>query len=92
MTVQPDSRYASGTLSVVNDPVRGTHQALVLPAPVETVFNFTFYQWAVDDTVDMLAYQFMGKGQYWWMIANANPEIIDWLNVPTGTIVRIPSV
>lgn len=90
--VNPDSRYASGTLSVVDDPVRGEHQALILPAPTEVTFTFTFYQWAADDTVDMLGFQFMGKGQYWWMIANANPEILDWNNVATGTVIRIPSV
>jgi phage tail protein X len=88
--ILPDSRYASGTLSVVDDPVRGSHQALNPAPPTEKIIQFTFYQVAVDDTIDMLAYQFMGKGQYWWMIADANPEILDWNNIPVGTIIRIP--
>jgi hypothetical protein len=39
----------------------------------------------------MLAEQFLGKGQYWWMIADCNPEILDWNDLQVGTIIRIPS-
>jgi hypothetical protein len=28
----------------------------------------------------------------WWIIAEFNPKISDWLNVAPGTIVRIPRV
>lgn len=87
----PDSRYASGTVSVVDDPVRGQHQALDPAPPADRTFAFTFYQVTLDDTVDMLAYQFIGKGQYWWMIADCNPEILDWNDLQPGTILRIPS-
>lgn len=90
--VLPDSRYASGTLSVVDDPVRGQHQSLSLAPVTEQTIQFTYYQTTADDTIDMLAYSFIGKGQYWWMIANANPEILDWNELVPGTVIRIPYV
>lgn len=92
MAVSATSRYASGVITVVDDPQRGQHQAIIPAAPVDRAFAFTFYQWADGDTVDMLGYRFFGTGQLWWMLADANPEILDWHNVPVGTVLRIPYV
>lgn len=90
--ILPDSRYASSTITVVEDPLRGTHQAVTVLPPPERSFAFTYYQVVAGETVDMLADRFMGQGQYWWMIADANPEILDWNDLPTGTVLRIPYV
>lgn len=90
--ILPDSRYASSTVTVVDDPVRGQHQAINVLPPPERTFSFTYYQVAFGETIDMLAYRFMDDGSYWWMIADANPEILDWNNLSPGTILRIPYV
>lgn len=92
MAVTATSRYASGTITVVEDPQRGQHQAIIPADPVDRSFAFTFYQFTDGDTVDMLGYQFFGAGQLWWMLADLNPEILDWNNVAVGTVLRVPYV
>lgn len=92
MAILPSSRYASSTITVVDDPLRGPHQAVNVAPPVDRSFAFTFYQTEYGDTPDMLGYRFFGRGQLWWLLADANPEIMDWHALPVGTILRIPSV
>jgi nucleoid-associated protein YgaU len=92
MTFSPDSRYTTATVTVVDDPLRGQHQSVDPASPTDRTIQFTFYQVDADDTADSLAYDLLGKGQYWWMIADANPEILDWNNLVPGTVLRIPSV
>jgi len=84
------SRYASSTVSIVDDD-RGKHQSVNIPAPAEKVVTFTYYQVDGTDSVDMMAYRLYGSGQFWWVLADANPEILDWQTVRPGTIIRIPN-
>ena len=44
------------------------------------------------DRLDMLAYQFYKDTDLWWIIANANPDVIrrDSLNLKPGLEIRIP--
>ena len=44
------------------------------------------------DRLDLLANQFYGDPNLWWVISSANGEIPkDSLNIPLGTQLRIPS-
>lgn len=88
--ISANSRYVNQTVDVVTD-ARGTHQAISEVDPISGVINFTYYQVAEYDTPDKLAYETLGDGRLWWMIANANPEILDWTSLKVGTIIRIPS-
>lgn len=92
MSVNSTSRYTTAEVLTVDDPMRGKHQALAVPAPGVRQFNFTFYQVVEGDTVDNLAYRFFDKGQLWWLIADANPEILDWTTLKAGTVLRVPYV
>lgn len=85
-----DSRYIDSTVEIVTDD-RGTHQSVSVPAPVDQVVTFTYYLVEDDDTIDFIAYQFYNDGRLWWVIADANPEILDWKTLSIGTVLRIPS-
>lgn len=85
------SRYASAAIDIVKDS-RGQHQSVSVPPRQDQAFTFTFYQVRDGDTVDFLAYRFFGKGTLWWMLADANPEVIDWTKMAVGMILRIPNV
>lgn len=44
------------------------------------------------DRLDLIAYDYLGNSEYWWMIAELNRSIIiDPINVPVGTKLIIPS-
>lgn len=83
------SRYNTATLDVVTDE-RGTHQVAIPAQPQETILSYTYYQIAEMDTVDRLAARVYGDGRLWWKIADANPEILDWVDLPVGLVVRMP--
>ena len=88
--ISATSRYVNATLDVITDE-RGTHQVVEVPQPENTVITYSYYQIAEFDTVDRLADTVLGDGRLWWRIADANPEILDWSDVPVGTVIRMPS-
>lgn len=89
--INTTSRYKNATVTQVED-FRGVHLSVNPAAPVSFAFEFTYYMVEMDDEIDTLADYFLGSGQLWWVLANANPEILDWTNLEVGTIIRIPSV
>ena len=88
--ISATSRYANSTVSIVADD-RGQHQSVNISAPAEKVVTFTYYQVEATDRVDNLAFGLYGSGQFWWVLADANPEILDWQDLTPGMILRIPS-
>lgn len=59
--------------------------------PVNYTFNFVFYVVHGADRIDTLAYDFYGDPTKWWVIADANPEVMNWFNLSEGMIIRIPN-
>lgn len=49
------------------------------------------YTWSEYDRIDLLAGQVFGDETMWWVIAQVNPEIMTWDDIPPGTVVRVPS-
>jgi hypothetical protein len=86
------SRYRFATVQRAADRTgESTVSALHIPSKPRLSFNFTFYQWTSTDRVDHVARYFYDDETQWWIIANANPEILVWDEVEPGTIIRIPS-
>jgi len=54
--------------------------------------NYVDYLWKDGDRIDTLAAKFFLYPTRWWIIAEFNPKILDWLNIKPGTIIRIPRV
>jgi len=77
-------------VSIVTDD-RGTHQSIDPVSNYTGVVNFTYYQVEEYDTIEWIASATYGDGRNWWVIANANPEILDWNDLEVGTILRIPN-
>lgn len=90
MAITQTSRYASNKVAPVTDAAGVTRMTILPNTPSDTAYQVSFYQWKSGDRADLLAYRNYGDERLWWLIANANPEIIDWLNVPVGTVIRIP--
>lgn len=84
------SRYRDSTTVLVSSQ-RGTNLTIVPSAARDWDFNFTYFLVDGQDRIDQLAQDVYGDPTQWWHIADANPEILDWTNVPLGTVIRIPS-
>ncbi|MFI6512974.1 LysM peptidoglycan-binding domain-containing protein [Streptosporangium sp. NPDC050855] len=55
-------------------------------------FRFTEYIVKEGDRVDLIAFRNYGDAGLWYMIADANPEILDWMTVSPGMKLRLPNV
>lgn len=89
--INADSRYTTSSIETVQT-VTGARQTIVTPAPAEQFIAYTNYLVRDGDRVDQLAYRFLGVAKLWWMIADVNPEIVDWFVLSRGTLLRIPRV
>lgn len=52
---------------------------------------FFYYEWVETDRLDLLASKFLGNSELWWQILDINSQIIDPLDIPPGTQIRIPN-
>lgn len=59
--------------------------------PVEKTATDVYHIVTLADVnrLDLIAYQYYGNPQMWWVIAEAS-EITDPFDIPIGTVVRIP--
>jgi hypothetical protein len=58
------------------------------PIPVST---FVYYVIQEGDRFDNLAFKLYGAPDYWWKLADANPEVFYPDNLMAGSIIRIPT-
>jgi nucleoid-associated protein YgaU len=91
MTVNATSRYAASKIAPITDAAGVTRQTILPTTPSDKAYQVSFYRWSIGDRTEALAFRYYGDERLWWLIADANPEIISWLNVPVGTVIRIPS-
>lgn len=89
--ITADSRYSTSTITTVQT-ASGTRQTVITPGLSERTIAYTNYLVRDGERIDQLADRFLGVAKLWWVIADANPEIHDWLRLPPGTLLRIPRV
>ena len=87
--ISATSRYANSQVVTVTQD--GLPRQVITPSQqMAYSFNYISYQVRGSDRLDLLAWQFYGDPTVWWKIADANPEIISWLTIPAGTVIRVP--
>lgn len=89
MTISANSRYANSTVVTVTQ--NGQDRNVIVPSAQRALsFNYISHLMSANDRIDSLAFQYYNDATRWWQIADANPEILDFSNVPIGTILRVP--
>jgi nucleoid-associated protein YgaU len=69
----------------------GTSSAIYGP-PLSGPRGFFYYTVVSGDRFDLIASRLYGVSEYWWKIANANPEIFYPDDLVVGSIIRVPAV
>lgn len=90
MPISIYSRYADNIITpeVASD---GTSKpTIIVEPPGQSVISYSTYTWRLGDQIEYLAYSAYGDEQSWWIIADANPEIMLWNNINPGTQIRVP--
>jgi len=86
------SRYSFiNKLSISNKIIYATtnHSFRINKAINSGFLSFNTYILKEGERIDQIAFKFYGDSQYWWIIAAASG--IGWgLQIPPGTILRVP--
>lgn len=90
MAIRADSRYAGHATALVTGRGGVTRNTIMPKRPGALNLTVTDYTWKAGDRLDLLAARQFGDDTMGWVIGQANPEILDWLSVAPGTIVRLP--
>lgn len=90
MAIDITSRYQRNEVALVPDRV-GRLQLAVMPRrPVAQTLRVTDYRWRAAERVDEVASRYYGSESSWWMVAEANPSILDWSQVQAGQQILVP--
>jgi hypothetical protein len=86
------SRYRGLPVSVAPDAAGVRHAAIpARPVPPPDPEEIPYFHTVVaGETIESLAYHYLGASDAWWLIADANPTVFPWVLEP-GTQVVIPT-
>jgi phage tail protein X len=91
-----NSRYTNVPLIPLSEaegnkifPIQRSTRYPEIPKDVNDIYVIT----TDGDRLDLLAQQFYGNANYWWIIASGNPDIMpqNSLFIPVGLEIRIPT-
>jgi nucleoid-associated protein YgaU len=85
------SRYMGQPVITVPIDTVGTTAVAVFGPPTTGPAQFAYYIVVDGDRFDSISFKVYGLPDYWWKIANANPEVFYPDNLITGSILRIPT-
>jgi hypothetical protein len=93
MTIYKGSRYEYSTIDFVSTTVNGDSNPIVFYSitPLSKL-SYQEHTYIMGERLDQLANKYYRNSEYWWLIPEANPEILDFTNIVPGTTIRIPRV
>jgi hypothetical protein len=93
MTIYSGSRYEYSTIDFYSVAPEEAADPVVFYSFSE-LGSVQYWEHAYIDgeRLDQIAFKYYKKASLWWLIPEYNPEIIDFMNIKTGTILRIPNV
>lgn len=91
MAISAESRYRTATLQTAVGADGETRQEMRPAFPRSRQVSFTYYRVVAAERIENIAYNQYGDARLWWIIADANPEILDWFDLEPGKIIRVPS-
>lgn len=89
--IYTDSRYADGLVFSSYKPATQDYHVTVFRTFPTDSSTYALYQWRDDDRIDDLAAKFMGDASLWWRIMDFNPELLNPMDIPAGTVLRMPN-
>ncbi len=92
MTIYQGSRYEYSVVDFISVMPDGNENPVVFyDLATPGIIAYKEYVWIEGDRLDSVSYNFYGQPGLWWLILDANPEIVDPKSIVPGTILRIPN-
>ncbi|MEV7902176.1 tail protein X [Streptomyces anulatus] len=90
MAISLTSRYQRHATALVRDRRGNLQLAVMSRAPENQSLRVSDYRWRSHERVDDVSTRYYGSETSWWMIAEANPRVLDWTQVPAGMQIMVP--
>jgi hypothetical protein len=93
MPVGPTSRYCLLPVRYEPDAAGVSHPAIParpVPPPADPTATAYFHTVVAGETIELLAFRYLGSSSAWWLIADANPTAFP-LDLAPGAVVAIPT-
>ena len=93
MAIYSGSRYEYSLIDFFSTKENGNQNPTVFYS-MTNMGEVSYYQhtFTEGDRLDLLADEYYRSPSFWWLIAEFNPEIIDFTTISPGTLIRIPRV
>jgi hypothetical protein len=93
MAINNGSRYQDSIVDYFRKEEYGTTYPVVF-YQFDTLNNINYFihNYIQGETLHGLAQKYFGRPDVWWIIAEYNPEVTDFLNISPGALLRIPNV
>lgn len=90
--IYASSRYASATMDFIS--VKDDIVTPVLFYAFDDVnsVNYSVHYYVKGERLDQIALKYYQRPDFWWVIAEYNPEVKDFFDIQPGTLLRIPNV
>lgn len=93
MPIYQGSRYEYSTIDYISTNANEDAYPVVF-YQFSDIGLVSYYEhtYVEGERLDEIAFQYYKRPSSWWYILENNPEITDALNIPPGTVLRIPNV
>jgi hypothetical protein len=93
MTIYKGSRYEYSTIDYVSTKDGNPEEPIVFYTFSDIgLINYHEHHYMAGERLEQIAYKYYNNPEYWWVIPEYNPEILDFTNIKPNTILRIPNV
>lgn len=93
MSIKKGSRYEFSTVDFLPLKTDESLSPVVFyEFPGDSLISYYEHTYVAGERLDQISQQYYNKPDLWWLIADYNPQITDILNIPTGSVLRVPRV
>jgi nucleoid-associated protein YgaU len=93
MAIYKGSRYEYSTVDFVAKTPNGDQNPIVFYSISDfTAVSYYEHTYITGERLDQISVKYYKTPSLWWLIPEFNPQLVDFTNIPTGTVLRIPNV
>jgi hypothetical protein len=91
MAIKANSRYETSIVDYFTKEEYGDAYPIVFPVfdSLKSI-KYIIHTYTAGETLTGLANRYFRRPELWWTIAQYNPEVTNFINIPSGTQLRIP--
>lgn len=91
MSITRGSRYIDGAAQQIKNKSTDLYTwAVYRQFPESVKIKYIEYTWVFGDSIDYIAFVYLGDSKLWWQIMDINPSIDNPFAIEPGTKIKVP--